>query len=388
MIDSLKSVLDWRFLVVVVPAEHLMRQYAQDAFNLFGLNLFYSGTVKSLRRLPTPEELLLQDYHGLVVSYQWLTSLKNANSLFNDLSRTVAGKVFLVLDEVHHTSCDLAYGRACEAAFPDTIISHRLMTSGTPFRSDNKKILGNWLTYMQVEQNTYQCIPDFRYTLADALSDQIIPPFSFVTMEGEFAYRRGIAVYNGRTFTNATNEQHLTDALNTAIHVEGDWVKEAIMWAYKRMLRDRVKGLPECATYVRVPTILAARQMKERIRHLTSEDALVVVSRDDEPGSNTNFQLGRDSSEQIEQFAGETGSTARSWIVGVGMLGEGVSIKRLKYRIHATNIRALLSFMQDLGRLLRCFPEDVPEPVETLIPAHPDLIALAVSALNEIAHVV
>ncbi|MEH2339243.1 DEAD/DEAH box helicase [Nostoc sp.] len=288
--DSLKSVLDWRFLVVVVPAEHLMRQYAQDAFNLFNINLFYSGTVKSLGRLPTPEELLPQGYHGLVVSYQWLTSLKNANSLFNDLSRSVAGKVFLVLDEVHHASCDLAFGRACETAFPDTIISHRLMTSGTPFRSDNKRILGNWLTYVQLEQNTYQCIPDFRYTLADALSDQIIPPFSFVTMEGEFAYRRGIAVYNGRTFLNASDEQQLTDALNTAIHVEGDWVKEAILWAHKRMQRDRAKGLPECATYVRVPTILAARQMKERILHLTSENALVVVSRDDESDSNTNFQ--------------------------------------------------------------------------------------------------
>ncbi|MEH1964775.1 MAG: DEAD/DEAH box helicase family protein [Nostoc sp.] len=43
--DSLKSVLDWRFLVVVVPAEHLMQQYAQDAFNLFGLNLFVTAQV-------------------------------------------------------------------------------------------------------------------------------------------------------------------------------------------------------------------------------------------------------------------------------------------------------------------------------------------------------
>ncbi|MBH8554683.1 DEAD/DEAH box helicase family protein [Nostocaceae cyanobacterium CENA357] len=386
--DSLKNVLDWRFLVVVVPAEHLMRQYAQDAFNLFGLNLFYSGTVRSLGRLPTPEELLQQHYHGLVVSYQWLSYSNNSSLLLNNLSRTVAGKVFLILDEVHHTSSDLAFGQACERAFPDTIVSHRLMTSGTPFRSDNRRILGNWLTYTPIEENAYQCIPDFQYRLADALSDEIIPPFSFVTMEGEFAYRRGRAVYNGRTFTNATNEQQLKDALNTAIDVEGGWVKEAIEWAHIRMKRDRAKGLPECATYVRVPTILAARQMKERIRRLTNEDALVVVSRDDELGSISNFQFGRDSSEQIEQFAAETGYSARSWIIGVGMLGEGVSIKRLKYRIHATNIRAILSFMQDLGRLLRRFPEDNPEPVETLIPAHPDLIDLAVSALNEIAHVV
>ena len=244
------------------------------------------------------------------------------------------------------------------------------------------------MTYTQVEENTYQCIPDFRYRLADALSDEIIPPFSFVTMEGEFDYRRGRAVYNGRTFTNATNEQQLTDALNTAIYVEGDWVKEAILWAHKRMQRDRAKGIPECATYVRVPTIAAARQIKERIRRLTNEDALVVVSKDEESDSNTNFQTGKAESELIEQFAAQTGVGACSWIVGVGMLGEGVSINRLKYRIHATNIRALLSFTQDLGRLLRLFPKENPESVETLIPAHPMLINLALSVLDEIAHIV
>lgn len=386
--DSMKSVLDWRFLVVVVPAEHLMRQYAQDAYNLFSLNLFYSGTVKRLGRLPKPEELLSQGYHGLVVSYQWLTKAGNTEWMADALSQKLAGKVFLVLDEVHHVSSELAFGQACETAFPDRVISHRLMTSGTPFRSDNNRILGNWLTYVPLEENAYQCVPDFRYTLADALNDRIIPPFSFVTMEGKFTYQRGRAEYNGRTFINATNEQELTDALNTAIFVEGDWVKESILWAHKRMQRDRDKGVPECATYVRVPTIAAARHMKERIRRLTGEDALVVVSRNDEPNSNSNFQSGKDPSELIEQFSRETGQSARSWIIGVGMLGEGVSIKRLKYRIHATNIRASLSFIQDLGRLLRLFPEDPPESVETLIPAHPVLIDLAIGVLNEVAHIV
>jgi hypothetical protein len=160
------------------------------------------------------------------------------------------------------------------------------------------------------------------------------------------------------------------------------------MWAHKRMQRDRAKGLYECATYVRVPKIHTARQMKERIRRLTNEEALVVVSRDEEPNSSVSFQSSQNSSELIEQFAMETGSRARSWIIAVGILGEGVSIKRLKYRIHATNIRAPLSFMQDLGRLLRLFPEESPEPVETLIPAHPVLIELALRAMREVAHIV
>lgn len=384
----LKDGLDWRFLVSVVPSEHLKRQYAQDAKKLFGLNLHYSGTSTRIGRLPTPQELEADGYQGLVLSYQWLTKPENAESLRQELERSMKGKVFLILDEVHHASSELAFGQACETAFPDHVVSHRLMTSGTPFRSDQNKILGNWVNYASVEENVYECLPDFRYTLAEALREGVIPAFSFVVLGGKFTYNRGTYHYEGKTFTDAQNEQELTDALNTAIYVEGGWVHSAIEWAHSRMKRDRAKELPECATYVRVPTIKAARKMKERILRLTGEQALVIVSKDDDPNSTSNSLSKQTSSEQIEQFAAEIGTGATPWIIGVGMLGEGVSINRLKYRIHATNIRAPLSFIQDLGRLLRRFPDEEPEAVETLIPAHPELINLALGVLNEIAHVV
>lgn len=392
--SSLRTTLDWEFVVAVTPSDHLRKQYAQDAHNLFSLVLYYSGTDNRLKGLPSPEDLLQQSYHGLVVSYQWLATGRNAQNLADALGNSVKGRVFVILDEVHHASEKLSFGQACETAFPDDVVAHRLMTSGTPFRSDNNRILGNWLTYKQIDENTdentYKCRPDFRYTLVNALRDQIIPPFSFVTLEGEFKYIRNQAVYEGQTFTNATTEQALRDALNTAISVDGGWVKKAILWAHSRMKRDRHKGLPECATYVRVPKIQVAKDMQRRIKSLTAEDALVVVSKeDDDPNSNTNFRFKEDSSKLIEDFAAETGARACSWIIGVNMLGEGVSINRLKYRIHATNICAPLSFMQDLGRLLRLFPsQDSPEPVETLIPAHPVLIQLATNVLNEVAHVV
>jgi superfamily II DNA or RNA helicase len=219
---SLKDGLDWRFFISVVPSEHLKRQYAQDAASLFGLNLYYSGTSTRLGRLPTVKELLADGYHGIVLSYQWLATNENADALRRSIEGNIAGKIFLILDEVHHASSELAFGQACETAFPDHIVSHRLMTSGTPFRSDNNRILGNWVNYVTVEENVYECLPDFRYTLADALSDEVIPAFSFVTMAGEFKYRRGRAEYDGKTFTNAQNEQELTDALNTAI-IEQIW---------------------------------------------------------------------------------------------------------------------------------------------------------------------
>jgi superfamily II DNA or RNA helicase len=387
MFTALKDTLDWRFLVVVVPAEHLMRQYAKDAKSLFDMELHYSGTDKRLSRLPKSEELIKSGYHGIIISYQWLTNLKNAQSLATDLGKTLKGKVFLVLDEVHHASSELSYGNACQMAFPDDIVARRLMTSGTPFRSDNNRILGDWLNYQQTdEKNQLECVPDFRYTLANALKDRIIPLFSFVTMQGEFSYRRDSYVFEGQTFTNAVDEQQLTDALNTAIDVNGDWLKEAILWAHQRMHNDRKKGIPECATYVRAKNIEAAGKIAVRIRQLTGEEPVVVVSKYDEESFKPRGK--QDSSQLIEEFAAETGVGARSWIIGVGMLGEGVSIHRLKYRIHATNIRTPLSFIQDLGRLLRLFPQDPPEPVETLIPAHPTLVDLAINVMNEVAHII
>ena len=145
-----------------MPSEHLRRQYAQDASSLFGLNLYYSGTSTRLGRLPTVEELLKDNYHGMVLSYQWLVANNNAEVLKRSLRGNIAGKIFLILDEVHHASSELAFGQACETAFPDDIVSHRLMTSGTPFRSDNNRILGNWVNYQPVEEDVHECIPNFR----------------------------------------------------------------------------------------------------------------------------------------------------------------------------------------------------------------------------------
>lgn len=66
---SLKMSLNLHFLIVVVPSEHLKRQYAQDAKHLFGLDLYYSGTSTRIGRLPTPQELQRDEYEGLVLRF-------------------------------------------------------------------------------------------------------------------------------------------------------------------------------------------------------------------------------------------------------------------------------------------------------------------------------
>lgn len=390
--ESLKDDYGWKFLVVVVPSEHLQGQFAQDAWNFFGLNLYYGKTDKTVR------ELIRDGYQGLVITYQFIAANKGINAMLlsKSLRDTCNGRVFVIIDEVHHASDQLAYGQACEIAFPNDVVSHRLMTTGTPYRSDNNKILGNWLTYEPTsdeEDGKFECKPHFRYTIDRALADGIIPPFSFATLDGEFTYKRDGFLYEGKSFDKAQNQQELSDTLNTAIYTEGDWINEAIKWAHNRMKTDRAKGFPEAATYVRSRNIKDAYRMAERIRTITGEKALVVVSSSDEGSEYISFVNKTKPSALIKEFAEGKGAGCQSWIIGVGILGEGVSINRLVYRIHATNITQRLSFMQDLGRLLRPFPVEAIDrqrflPVETLIPSHPILIQLAIDALNDIAHVI
>ncbi|AFZ36868.1 hypothetical protein Sta7437_3362 [Stanieria cyanosphaera PCC 7437] len=91
--DSLKTAFGWDFLLAVVPSDHLKKQYAQDAMNLFGLNLYYSGTSKRLGRLPSIDELLQKGYEGLVTSYQWLSTRGNADKLKQNIEISSAKKI-------------------------------------------------------------------------------------------------------------------------------------------------------------------------------------------------------------------------------------------------------------------------------------------------------
>ncbi len=109
--SSLRTTLDWKFVVAVTPSEHLRKQYAQDAHHLFSLVLYYSGTDNRLKGLPNPEDLLKQSYDGLVVSYQWLANGRNAQNLADALGKSGKGRVFVILDEVHHSGEGVSINR-------------------------------------------------------------------------------------------------------------------------------------------------------------------------------------------------------------------------------------------------------------------------------------
>jgi superfamily II DNA or RNA helicase len=108
-------------VVVVVPTEHLRRQWA-DAAHAIGLSLDPRWSNSAGREMAL-------DYHGVVVSYQ---QISYAPSLF-DL-QCCEERTLVVFDEIHHAADQLSWGDSLREAFSRAEL--RLALSGTPFRSD------------------------------------------------------------------------------------------------------------------------------------------------------------------------------------------------------------------------------------------------------------
>ena len=93
----------------------------------------------------------VEGFDGLVTTYASIgykskdtDSLINAQ-IINDICSRY--KVLVIADECHHLSQDKRWGEAFELAYGNSIA--RLMTSGTPFRTDRKRL--PWVRYLNNE---------------------------------------------------------------------------------------------------------------------------------------------------------------------------------------------------------------------------------------------
>ena len=87
---------------------------------------------------------------------QALLTEENQQQLRNQISYLTPNKVVLVIDEIHHFGDRLikeeehetpAWTKAAVKTFDDAVTARRILCTGTPFRSDPRKILGDWIEY-------------------------------------------------------------------------------------------------------------------------------------------------------------------------------------------------------------------------------------------------
>ena len=170
-IDSLKR-KEAAFIIVLVLNEHLNQSFADDAKNL-GLNLasYNDPSVQIFRdgccsgaSYANLKDLVIAGYHGLIMPVQALLNEENQQQLRNQISYLSPGKVVLVIDEIHHFGDRLvkeeehetpAWTKAAVKTFDDAVTARRILCTGTPFRSDPRKILGEWIDYVVNDNGLY-----------------------------------------------------------------------------------------------------------------------------------------------------------------------------------------------------------------------------------------
>ena len=118
-------------VIICVPSKTLRGQMENDARRI--------GLFLNMKRLE-----VLPSQHGIVTTYAQVgyTNPDDGRMINAERLRDICfSRTMVIADEMHHLGEQGNWGEAFEAAFSQHAIA-RLMTSGTPFRSDNQRLLG------------------------------------------------------------------------------------------------------------------------------------------------------------------------------------------------------------------------------------------------------
>ena len=364
-------------VIFCVPSKLLREQMVDDAAKV-GL------TLNGKRLDPT-------GFMGIVTSYSqvgYVDSKETEKMVNAELLRKICAekKTMVIADEMHHLGQGKNWGDAFELAFNQHAVV-RLMTSGTPFRSDNSIL--PWCRYSHKKLNL---APPHAYSYGyglsewnskfSALGDRVVRDVVVHPWDGEVNftvnhYQDGVMVEE-REFTHRMLD-NIDEMYPDAYEPGTDENEDPVKLIDNKKLRQGIKSKRrlaaiECGTtahpygtdYVRDQLVAANDQLTEirrshpwaggliicntiphadavakAVKHWTGEDAIVIHS---ESGSGARA---------ITEFRGNRTEARTKWIVSVGKISEGVDIKHLRVCVYLSAIQAPLRWTQILGRILR-----------------------------------
>jgi superfamily II DNA or RNA helicase len=306
-----------RPVVVVVPTQHLKRQWAEAAAR-FGIHLDPVWTERSG---------LAPDMHGIVTTYAQVASSAAA------LAVSSADGI-VVLDEIHHAADDRSWGDGVKTAF--TGAACRLLLSGTPFRTDD-----NPIPFVRYSFGDYgDAVTDFEYGYGEAVRDGgVVRPVFFPRFDGHMEWRGADGEERAATFDDDLSKEHWGARLRTALSLDGEWLPTVIGRAHERLVEVR-RTHPDAAGLVIAIDQEHARGVARLLKRKHGIDARIALS--DDPRA----------SDVIARFA----QSDEPWIIAVRMISEGVDIPRLRVGVFATTTATSLFFRQAVGRIARWTP--------------------------------
>lgn len=363
-------------VIICVPSATLREQMVDDAA-LVGLNL------NGKRLDPT-------GFMGIVTSYSQIGHVSTETGLMANAERLrqicSEKPTMVIADEMHHLGANANWGEGFQIAFSQTAVA-RLMTSGTPFRSDNQQI--PWCRYFQ---RRLALAPPHAYSYGyglstwnskySALGDRAVRDVVIHPWDGEVSFE--ISRYEGGALTEVREFKHrLTDNIDELYPCEfaetedPDEAPQRIVdnrRLRKDIKRHRRRAAIECGTtkhpygtdYVRDQLIAANAQLNEIRRAHPWAGGLIVcdsVPHADSVAKALKHWTGEDAevvhtgngkgAREIKAFRNNRTAARTKWIVSVGKISEGVDIKHLRVGVYMTTIQAALRWTQILGRVLR-----------------------------------
>jgi superfamily II DNA or RNA helicase len=301
-----------RRCVIVVPTQHLKRQWAHAA-ERFHLHLDPEWTA-GYGALPS-------DVHGVVVTYQQVAA--SPGSL-----RALVHTSYAVLDEIHHAGETRSWGDGVRFAFEHAY--RRLCLSGTPFRSDQSTI-----PFVHYDGDLAR--PDYEYGYGEALKDRlVVRPIYFPRIHGHMEWTAPGGVDCAATFDDDLTRDLANQRLRTALDASGEWLPSVLVQAHAQLMHLR-RSHPTAGGLVIAMDQEHARGIAEIMQDRLGVMPTVATSED--PAA----------SRKIAGFA----NSQAPWIIAVRMISEGVDIPRLRVGVYATNTLTELFFRQAVGRLVR-----------------------------------
>jgi|GEM_PF-246527 len=347
-------------IVVVVPSINLVGQWI-DAASEKGIALqkvedYGSGITKPA------------DSGGIVTTYQAVAANPERFRAYS--SREVT---FVIGDEIHHCGDkeNLAWGEGMLTAFKHDM-TIRLVSSGTPFRTDNISIPFVQYDDKEIEREDgvleihRVARADFEYSYGEALRDGVVRDIFFPTWDSKLSWRRAGQEYT-HTFQDDLTPQLASDRLKAALDPRGDWLPEVIRDAHSRLSTIRTEeGHPNAGGLIICKSQAHAEEVANLVKNITGTEPVIVHSDIDGASGLIDYYKKADT----------------PWIVTVRMVSEGVDVKRLRVGIYATNYKTRLFFQQAIARTTR-YDNAVPglardgqpvgQPAWFYVPDDPDL---------------
>jgi superfamily II DNA or RNA helicase len=327
-------------VIVVAPAEHLKKQWA-DAAHRVGIRLnpeFKNNEGFGGRR-----------YHGVAITYAQVAMKPTHHRTMVESARTL-----VILDEVHHGGDALSWGDAIREAFEGA--TRRLSLTGTPFRSDTAPI--PFVSYVRNEKGIRLSQTDYAYGYGRALADGVVRPVIFMAYAGKMRWRTKMGEEMEARLGQGDTKDITSQAWRTALDPLGEWMPAVLRAADLRLSEVR-QSIPDAGGLVIATDQTTARAYAALLQEISGTIPTVVLS--DE----------KEASDRIEVFS----KSESRWMVAVRMVSEGVDVPRLSVGVYATSASTPLYFAQAIGRFVRARRRG--ETASIFLPSVPSLLALA-----------